>query len=225
MSQKLRDWMATPAEAKTAWVVAAGCVVLIVTAFIRPLLPDDPAPATETAIEQERHAIRAESRVDEKKQSSSIEQIIEKTRQDEAPAVIDEPVAAATEPAGPVARPETVAVKPKTEEVRKPASANTTITASSDTSSIAAILAGAEMKRSAALPKGYYVQLGAFGKQSGAESLQKRLQPKLENTHVQKKSNGMYAVWAGPYDSKKDADAAGVRIARQTNIKGYTVSH
>ena len=231
--------MATPAEAKTAWLVAAGCVVLIITAFIRPLLPGDDAQKSDSAVQQPRHAITDESRLDENslnenRQSASIEKIIEKEQQESEPAAVEEAKPAAQAAPAPVvkAAPK-AAVKTAPEAapkaaVKKPESTATatTITESTDTASVAAILANAEMKRTnGVLPKGYYVQLGAFSKANGAETLQKRLAPKVGNTHLKKKANGMTAVWAGPYATRKEADKARAEIARRTNVKGYTVAN
>lgn len=227
MSQKLRNWMATPAEAKTAWLVAAGCVVLIITAFIRPLLPGDDGQKSDDAVQQPRHAITDESRLDENslnenRQSASIEKIIEKEQQESEPAAVEEAGPAA--PATPVpvvkAAPKAAVKKPE------PTASTTAITESTDTASVAAILANAEMKRTnGVLPKGYYVQLGAFSKPNGAETLRKKLAPKVGNTHLKKKANGMTAVWAGPYATRKEADKAKTEIARRTNVKGYTVAN
>jgi len=224
MNRNLRNWIASPAEARTAWFVAAICVVLIATAFILPGI-QGPAPKA-NAVHEDRHVITAENHEGEN-HSNSIEKLIEKVQQEDAPAASDDPIETVnTEPEpAPAPKPETVTTKPKPTPARKPASANTTITESSDTTSIAAILAQAQMNRPATLPKGYYVQLGAFSKQSGAETLQKKLSAKLDNTHVQKKSNGMYAVWAGPYATRKLAEQAKPDITRRTGIKGYTVSN
>lgn len=224
MSQKLRDWMATPAESRTAWIIAAACVILIVTAFVRPLVRDEPV-TTDHNTKPERHAITAEKRQAQpapaeevragEQSNGAIEKIIEKAQQKPAETVAPkaEPKAAsvAVKPvaAKPVAAarsiPKPITPKPATS---KPAVPKPRATTSAGT-----------------LPKGYYVQLGAFSKPGGANTLRKKLSPTLSNLHLKKKGSGITAVWAGPYATRNEAGKAMDEIARRTDIKGYVTSN
>ncbi|MES0372072.1 MAG: SPOR domain-containing protein [Mariprofundaceae bacterium] len=41
MSKKLRGWVATPNETKTAWIIASACIVLVVVSFLWPQIGSD----------------------------------------------------------------------------------------------------------------------------------------------------------------------------------------
>lgn len=200
MNQKLRTWIATPAETRTAWIIASGCVALIIAVLLWPLKEsarNKPQPESSPEIG------RQETRLEAKQSSGSIEKLIEKVQREEPRKVRITP------------EPE---VRPQPVRVAKPAPEAKKVVAAAPKKTVATTTP-------AALPKGYYVQLGAFSKRSGAESLQKKLATKLGNTHLKKKPNGMTAVWSGPYASKSEANSAQVDIAKRTGIKGYTVSN
>jgi cell division septation protein DedD len=77
---------------------------------------------------------------------------------------------------------------------------------------------------SATLPKGYYVQTGAFKERKRAEALQKRLAANWK-THTKVKPGNIIAVWAGPYKSSKEANRIKAEIASRAKIKGFIIKN
>jgi cell division septation protein DedD len=74
------------------------------------------------------------------------------------------------------------------------------------------------------LASGYYVQLGAFKDQKRARTLSRKLSPTW-NTHIASRPGRMFAVWAGPYKTSKEASRYREKIASTAKLKGFVVKH
>jgi len=81
-----------------------------------------------------------------------------------------------------------------------------------------------QTKPASRLPGGYYVQVGAFSKQKGAETLASKMAIHWI-THIKTKSNKMLAVWVGPYATSKEAAKIKAEIASRTKTKGFIVKN
>jgi cell division septation protein DedD len=67
---------------------------------------------------------------------------------------------------------------------------------------------------------GYYIQLATFRERTLAEKLVAKLAHIGLHTQLVEKK-GMYAVWAGPWATRKEADSAKDGIYRKTGMKGF----
>ncbi len=196
MSNKHRNWIATPTETKIAWIVASCTLFLVIGAFLWPLLESR---------EQETTAV-----VKEQPEEQSIEKIIAKVQSSEKHQIkaetnsitVTRPLA--KEAAAPAIKKEATAITPKA--VTAPPAITRQVKPSSEHS------------------VGYYVQTGAFSDRKRAETLVKKLSVNWK-TVVKKKSNNLYAVWTGPYSNSKEATAAKNSIAMRTKIKGFIVKN
>jgi cell division septation protein DedD len=204
MSNKRRTWIATPTESRIAWIVAAATVVVVVAVFFWPhamtLGPEttvstDPQPADDESIGE----------IIAKVQRTEKHTI--RPQADTAPANDPQP-AVKTQPK--VTKPvPVIAEKPEPKPVAKAKPAP---------------VVKHQAKPTSGLPKGYYVQVGAFSKQKGAETLASKMATHWI-THIKSKSNKMLAVWIGPYASSKEAGKIKAEIASRTKIKGFIVKN
>jgi len=196
MSNKKRNWIATPTETKVAWIVASCTVILVIGAFLWPLL-ENQEPVTNVVVKEQPEEESIE-KIIAKVQSSEKHQI--KAEVQSAPITQPSPKAA---PA-PVIKKETPVITPKTTTtapaVTKPATHSTGISS------------------------GYYVQTGAFTDRKRAETLMKKLSANWK-TQIKVKPNRLFAVWTGPYVNSKEATAAKNSIAMRTKIKGFIVKN
>jgi len=78
--------------------------------------------------------------------------------------------------------------------------------------------------RSATPPSGYYVQLGAFKEQPRAQGLIDQLKRQGWSGTLSRKSNGLYAVWAGPEKERSKIDRLQIAIEKKMKIKGFIVT-
>jgi len=200
MSQKPRAWIATPAENRMAWVIATGCAILIVGALLWPLKE---SPGSKPVVKSPGVETRPETRLEAKQSSGAIEKIIEKVQREE---------------------PRKVRITPEPEERSQPVKVITPAPEPEKAVAVAPKTVVPATTTPPSLPKGYYVQLGAFKEKSRAFALQKKLAPGIK-THLKKKTAAMTAVWAGPYTSSAAATQARAEIARKTGIKGFTVKN
>ena len=69
----------------------------------------------------------------------------------------------------------------------------------------------------------YYVQVAAFRDAKRAQTQIRKLQKMGWNTALNKKKNGIHAVWAGPWSTLKQAKKAQEKLKRETKIKGFIV--
>lgn len=67
---------------------------------------------------------------------------------------------------------------------------------------------------------GYYIQLATFREHTLAERLVAKLAHTGLHTQVIEKK-GMYAVWAGPWATREQADTSKQTIYKQTGLKGF----
>jgi len=68
----------------------------------------------------------------------------------------------------------------------------------------------------------YYVQIGAFRERRHARSYMKRMKKQGWMLSIQRKKNGMYAVWVGPWPTPALADLAKKKLGTQ-HIRGFIV--
>lgn len=183
MSNKLRAWVATPTETRTAWIIASVCIALVIGSFLWPMIDS-------TFIEKNTSASKEKI----KSETESIEKIIVKVQKQEAQTEKNSP-----QPA-PVPKKAAPVTAKKTQSASKP-----TATPKS-------------------LPKGYYVQVGAFKERKRAQTLQKKLAANWK-TQLKDKPNKMVAVWAGPYKNSKEAARIKTEISTRTKIKGFIVKN
>jgi len=182
MPKRLRAWIASPAEARTAWVIASLCVAVAIGSFLWPQIkPDSGIVATSMK----------PSAVVEKRPGSPHHSIQTKT--------IVQPGKASK----PVAR-----VKPA------PSPASKRVTPEQTVKPVA----------SKTVASGHYIQLGAFKEPKRAQALARRLTPTWK-IHIVSRSNGMLAVWVGPYATSKEASRYREKIASTTKLKGFVVKH
>lgn len=187
MSHKLRAWVATPTETKTAWIIALICIVLVISSFLWPMIDSTFIEKTSTF---QKEKIKPET--------ESIEKIIVNVQEQKSQTKTEIP-----QPAPILKKTAPVTVK-KAQPASKPVPKPTTTTK--------------------ALPKGYYVQVGAFKERKRAQTLQKKLAANWK-TQLRDKSNKMVAVWAGPYKNSKEATRIKAEIATRTKIKGFIVKY
>jgi cell division septation protein DedD len=180
MNNKLRTWMASPAETRTAWIIASMSIVLVVSAFSWPMISNH---TTDDAVTTD----KPQHPIQNKTETASIEKIIAKAQTQERQHIKSQPKPSVLTPA-PVPTPKVQAAKAST------------------------------------LAKGYYVQVGAFKEQARAETLQKKLAANWA-THIKSKPNNLFAVWAGPYPSSKEAERVKTSLASRAKIKGFIVKN
>jgi len=71
------------------------------------------------------------------------------------------------------------------------------------------------------LAYGYYVQAGAFKNAVRAKKLARSLQHAGWHMHTMVKNKGLHAVLAGPFQSRKKAESAKLKLAKRSGIKGF----
>ena len=201
MSNKRRNWVATPTETRIAWIVASATVVLVIGAFLWPQVETREA-VTNTVVQ-------------EQAEEESIEKIITKVQNSEK-----HPIQAETKPA-PVTKPVS---NPVAKADPAPTLKKTAPVISPETTTTPPPVTRSSTPSTARLSAGYYVQTGAFSDRKRAEQLAKKLSSNWK-TQIKKKSNNLFAVWSGPYSNSKEATAAKNSIAMRTKIKGFIVKN
>jgi len=199
MSNKRRNWIATPTETKIAWIVASCTVILVIGAFLWPLL-ENQEPVTNVVVK-------------EQPEEESIEKIIAKVQSSEKHQIKAEaqPVPSSKPLTKPIPKQAPAPVIIKEAPVITPTTTTTPTVAK-------------QAKRSTSISSGYYVQTGAFTDRKRAETLMKKLSTNWK-TQIKVKSNRLFAVWTGPYANSKEATAAKNSIAMRTKIKGFIVKN
>jgi len=69
----------------------------------------------------------------------------------------------------------------------------------------------------------YYVQAAAFRDAKRAKTQITKLQKMGWDTALNKKKNGIHAVWVGPWSTLKQAKKAQEKLKREAKIKGFIV--
>lgn len=75
----------------------------------------------------------------------------------------------------------------------------------------------------AAVPAGYYVQLGSYKNKDGAETLAKKAAFKHWSAYVAPRPGGLHAVWIGPYRKQTEAEQAKLKLHKDLGISGFVV--
>jgi len=81
-----------------------------------------------------------------------------------------------------------------------------------------------QMENGNGLKYGYYVQVGAFKDTAKAKKMAALLQHSGWHAQIISKKNNLHAVLAGPLKTRKKAEKAKLKLARQSGIKGYIIS-
>lgn len=76
----------------------------------------------------------------------------------------------------------------------------------------------------AAMPAGWYVQVGSFSQRMNASGLRERLKSAGHDTHLQT-SGKTYRVLVGPSDSRELAEKLRDRLLSEQQLKGLVVEH
>jgi DedD protein len=187
------NWKASLTEHRTAWIVASCCLLVILTAAIKPDLFEFP---------------QHESVGEEPAVPASMEEII---AEQIAPPIEDEAEAVVVEAAKEIAPPKAVITpsKPVVEKTpAKPTPAPSKAEAATKPSAPAA---------------GYYVQLGAFGERPRAQGLVDQLKLQGWSAVIAPKPGGLHAVWAGPEKDRGSAERLQKEIERKLKTKGFVV--
>jgi len=76
-------------------------------------------------------------------------------------------------------------------------------------------------KQSAA---GFYIQIGAFKSQTAAERLARRAKRHGWSVSIHLRSNGLHAVWVGPEQNRRAAEALQRTIRAKLHTSSYLIS-
>ncbi|NWF38023.1 hypothetical protein F3F96_02565 [Mariprofundus sp. NF] len=181
------NWQASVIEHRTAWIVAACCLLLIFIASLKPdLFTTSPEQVAEAEVKEERAKPLAKH----------------------LPATIaEEPERIEPEPVAEPIKPKTV-IAPAKPVVKKEVAKQPVIKAAP----------------SADEPgSGFYVQLGAFKEKPRAQGLIDQLRHHGWSGVLSKKTNGLYAVWAGPEQQRAEADKLQIAIEKKMKTRGFIV--
>jgi len=80
-----------------------------------------------------------------------------------------------------------------------------------------------EMKDKNRIKDGYYVQIGAFKDAGRGRKLASSLQHSGWHVQVIRKKNDLHAVLAGPLKTRKKAENAKLKLAKQSGIRGFII--
>ena len=71
---------------------------------------------------------------------------------------------------------------------------------------------------------GYYLQLGSYAREDGADSLRKRLEASDAGLNMDVEQAGkFYRLFAGPYASREDAQAAGKALPSSLKLRPIVI--
>jgi DedD protein len=137
------------------------------------------------------------------------------------PADTTEPAAASTEPADmqAPAQPEQTAVTPPAPPIPEPEPAPQPEPVATEKP---AAPEAAPASSAAALPAGWYVQVGSFSQQMNASGLRDRLRSAGYDTRLQA-TGSTYRVLVGPSDTRKQAEQQRDKLLAKQQLKGIVI--
>ncbi len=195
-----KDWRASLAEHRSAWIIATACVVLVIVAALRPEL-FHPSPSTEEQSSVAEQKPQTYAPVAANRSGPNPPADVPASVPDRA---TDQPAPEASKPAPGQAS------RPLPRHVEAPARKATPH--KSDASPSQPLVSGS-----------YYVQVGAFRDQDHAKRLARRISRQGWHAHVVRKSENLHAVWVGPRASRSLAQTLQESLKQRLNLNGFIV--